>query len=168
MVPALSFVGHHNSGKTTLLVKVIGHLTFWGITTAVIKHSHHDLELVADKDSERLYQAGSKLVYLASPQMSLRYRREEPARDLGDIYAEVRGSADLVITEGYKTGPYPKIEVLRQASGGVLPNLSNLIARVSDQPIDDQLPLFSFDQDLEVARFIVEHFNLKPPSAKAT
>jgi molybdopterin-guanine dinucleotide biosynthesis protein B len=160
LVPAISFVGHHNSGKTTLLVKVIRHLSSWNISTVVIKHSQHGFDLPADKDSERLYQAGSRLVYASSPSMSLRYRRENTERDLSDLYMEVKGYADLVITEGYKTGPYPKIEVVRQATGDLLPNLPHLIARVSDQPINDQTPLFSFDQDLEVARFIVERFHL--------
>lgn len=160
LVPAVSFVGHHNSGKTTLLVKVIGHLTSWNISTAIIKHSHHDFDLLPDKDSERLYHAGSNLVYLSSPSMSLRYRREDLPRDLNDIYMEVKGSLDLVITEGYKSGPYPKIEVMRQATGGLLPGLSNLIARVSDQILQDDIPLFNFDQDLEVARFIVKRFSL--------
>lgn len=140
------------------MVKVIRHLSAWNIRTVVIKHSQHGFDLPADKDSERLYQAGSELVYASSPSMSLRYRRESMERDLSDIYLEVEGYADLVITEGYKTGPYPKIEVVRQATGDLLPNLFNLIARVSDEPINDRIPLFSFDQDREVARFIVERF----------
>lgn len=161
MVSAISFVGHHNSGKTTLLVKVIRHLSSWHIRTAVIKHSQHDFDLPVEKDSERLFEAGSRLVYASSPRMSLRYRREGEERDLSDIYAEVSGEVDLVITEGYKTGPYPKIEVVRQATGNILPNLPNLIARVSDQPIGDKITCFGFDQDMEIARFIVDRFKLQ-------
>lgn len=160
MVPAISFVGHHNSGKTTLLVKVIRHLSSWDIRTAVIKHSQHGFDLPVEKDSERLFEAGSGLVYASSPHMSLRYRREGEERNLGDIYDEVKEQVDLVITEGYKTGPYPKIEVVRQATGDLLPNLNNLIARVSDQPTDDCITCFGFDQDLEIARLIVEQFKL--------
>lgn len=161
MIPAISFVGHHNSGKTTLLVKVIRHLSSWHIRTAVIKHSQHGFDLPVEKDSERLFEAGSGLVYASSPRMSLRYRREDKERDLSDIYAEVSGEVDLVITEGYKTGPYPKIEVVRQATGDILPNLPNLIARVSDQPIDDAITCFGFNQDMEIARFIVDRFKLQ-------
>lgn len=160
MVPAISFVGHHNSGKTTLLVKVIRHLTLWNIRTAVIKHSQHGFDLPVEKDSERFYQAGSGLVYASSPKMSLRYRRERIERNLGDIYDEVKVDADLVITEGYKTGPYPKIEVVRQATGDLLPDLPNLIGRVSDRQVNDGIPCFGFDQDLEIARFIVDRFRL--------
>ncbi len=160
MVPAISFVGHHNSGKTTFLVKVIRHLTAWKIRTAVIKHSQHDFDLPLEKDSERLFKAGSELVYASSPHMSLRYRRESEERNLREIFAEIEGEVDLVITEGYKTGPYPKIEVVRQATGGFLADLTDLVARVSDHPGDDGITSFGFDQDLEIARFIVERFKL--------
>jgi len=160
VVPAISFVGHHNSGKTTFLVRVIRHLNALNIRTAVIKHSQHSFDLPLEKDSERLFDAGSALVYASSPRMSLRYRRETEERHLADIFAEVKGAADLVITEGYKTGPYPKIEVVRQAVGDFLPNLNNLVGRVSDRPSGDDIPCFGFDQDMEVARFIVEQFKL--------
>jgi len=160
LVPVISFVGHHNSGKTTLLVKVIHNLTLWNIRTAVIKHSQHGFHVPEEKDSERLFHAGAGLVYASSPNMSLLYRREDNERDLKDIYDEVKAYADLVITEGYKTGPYPKIEVVRQATGGIIADLPNLIARVSDCQIDDQFPCFGFDEDVAIARFVAQRLGL--------
>jgi molybdopterin-guanine dinucleotide biosynthesis protein B len=160
LVPVVSFVGHHNSGKTTVLVKVIHHLTLWNIRTAVIKHSQHGFDLPLEKDSERLFHAGAGLVYASSPHMSLRYRREDSERDLKDIYDEVKAYADLVITEGYKTGPYPKIEVVRQATGDLIADLPNLIARVSDYKIDGPYPCFGFDEDVAIASFIARRFRL--------
>ena len=69
MVPVVSFVGRSNSGKTTLLEKVIRALKLRGYRVAVIKHSHHDFDLdQTGKDTWRFAQAGSDAVVISSPQ----------------------------------------------------------------------------------------------------
>lgn len=76
MVPVIAFVGRHNSGKTTLLCRIIGRLQERRIECAVIKHSHH-LLTPDSYDSGKLYAAGAKQVYLSTPQETLIYLREE-------------------------------------------------------------------------------------------
>lgn len=144
------------------MVKIIQHLTDHDIRTAVIKHSHHGFDLPADKDTERFFRAGSNAVYAASPNMSLLYRREKEERELECLCQEVSHEVDLIITEGYKSKHYPKIEVVRQATGGLLTNLTNLIGRVADYEIKEEIPCFGFSEDEAIARFIINRLRISP------
>jgi molybdopterin-guanine dinucleotide biosynthesis protein B len=159
MVPIVSFVGRHNSGKTTVLTGVIRHLEREGIKTAVIKHAHHSLSIQPITDSDRLFDAGAGAVYVTSPDISIHYSRHIE-ESLYDIYEKVSDGVDLVITEGFKTEATKKIEVIRQEIDSEPLPLDNLIARVCDFNVAHQVPEFAFDQHKEIADFIIETFKL--------
>lgn len=75
---------------------------------------------------------------------------------------EVSPEVDLIITEGYKSKHYPKIEVVRQATGGLLTNLTNLIGRVADYELKDDIPCFGFHEDEAIAGFIIDRLKISP------
>jgi molybdopterin-guanine dinucleotide biosynthesis protein B len=160
MVPIVSFVGRHNSGKTTILSGVIEYLGREGINTAVIKHASHSLSIQPVTDSDRLFDAGARTVYVTSPDTSIHYSRHDNEKNLYDIYEEVFNGVDLVITEGYKKELTKKIEVIRSEISSEPLQLENLIARVCDFHVDHEVPEFAFDQYKEIADFLIETFQL--------
>lgn len=112
--PAIAFVGYQNSGKTTLVEKIISRLAHRGLRVGSIKHHGHkgfDIDQPG-KDSWRHAQAGSRHVGLISPDQYAEYARTEgevPVTDLLARYTDV----DVVIVEGYKTAGLPSIVVAR-------------------------------------------------------
>ena len=116
VVPAIAFIGYQNSGKTTLVEKVIAELTRRGLRVGSLKHhGHHGFDIdVPAKDTWRHHQAGSKHVGLICATRWAEYAdtREEdemPARELLSRYSDV----DVVIIEGYKTEGFDNIVVAR-------------------------------------------------------
>ena len=113
MIPVVSFVGHSNSGKTTLLEKVIRELKIRGCRVAIIKHTHHDFEIDRPgKDTWRLAQAGGDIVVLASANKLTIVERLDEELALDEISALFKAKVDIVLTEGYKNGNTPKILVV--------------------------------------------------------
>lgn len=159
MAPIISFVGKHNSGKTTLLAGIVSILEQQGIKTAVVKHASSGLDLTGERDSDRLFQAGATQVYAASPGLSLLYRRENDVK-LETIYHQIGDDVDLVISEGFKTEAFPKIEVLRKEISTSILNIDNVVARVADFPLEGSIPCFNFNQQKEIASFILGYFGL--------
>jgi len=163
MVPVISVVGRSDAGKTTLLEKLIGELSGRGYRVAVIKHhAHGDFDLdVPGKDSWRLSHAGSAVVAIASPTKLALIRQLDKEWSLGEIAALVP-DADIVLTEGYKGGTAPKIEVSRRAvSRELLCSPNELVAIAADHLFDLDVPQFDLDDavglaDLLEARFLVQ------------
>lgn len=115
-VPAIAFIGYQNSGKTTLVEKVIAELTRRGLRVGSLKHhGHHGFDIdVPAKDTWRHHQAGSKHVGLICATRWAEYADtrevdEMPARELLSRYNDV----DVVIIEGYKTEGFDNIVVAR-------------------------------------------------------
>ncbi|MGS0764194.1 molybdopterin-guanine dinucleotide biosynthesis protein B [Syntrophomonas curvata] len=159
MAPIISFVGKHNSGKTTLLAAIVSILERQGIKTAVVKHASSGLDLTGERDSDRLFQAGASLVCAVSPGLSLLYRRENNVK-LETVYRQISKDVDLVISEGFKTEAFPKIEVLRKEISTSILNIDNVVARVADFPLEGPTPCFAFSQQKEIANFILGYFGL--------
>lgn len=112
--PAIAFVGYQNSGKTTLVEKVISRLSQRGVRVGSVKHhGHKGFEIdQPGKDSWRHAQAGSRHVGLISPDAYAEYARtkdEVPITDMLTRYTDV----DAVIVEGYKAAGLPSIVVAR-------------------------------------------------------
>lgn len=160
MLPIISFVGKHNSGKTTFLCGVIKELSMLGVRTAVIKHASSDLSISPLNDSEKLFNAGARNVYASSPEVSIKYQRYEQEKNLEEICSEVSDGVDLIITEGYKKEPYYKIEVMRKDITSRSMYLDNTIAMVSDFELETDLALFTFRQTREMAEFIISFLAL--------
>ncbi|MGI6413899.1 MAG: molybdopterin-guanine dinucleotide biosynthesis protein B [Syntrophomonadaceae bacterium] len=162
MVPIISFVGRHNSGKTHLLTRIIPELSKRGITTAVIKHAHHKVNITGNKDSELLFTAGAKMVYTASPDITILYQRTGNEKTLEEMRREIGGGVHLVITEGYKNEDIPKIEVLRKEISTIPLELNNVIARVADFNLNSEVPVFDFTQGEEIAAFLLQRLKVRP------
>jgi molybdopterin-guanine dinucleotide biosynthesis protein B len=130
-------VGWSGSGKTTLLEYLVGQLAARGLRVNVIKHSHHDLILEPPhKDSARLRFAGAAEVMVASP---FRYAIVHELRGateptLAEQVARL-APGDLVLVEGFKWDPVPKLEVYRPTLGQapLYPNDPHIVAVASDQ-----------------------------------
>ena len=111
----MSIVGKSGSGKTTLLERLLPELRRRGLRVGVLKHHHHMSSFdTPGKDTYRLAEAGAELVVGASPVQVAVFHRTEGSADLDAVIATHFADVDLVLTEGYKRGAYPKIEVHRR------------------------------------------------------
>jgi molybdopterin-guanine dinucleotide biosynthesis protein B len=152
----ISIVGKSHSGKTTLLEKLIAELKRRGYRVAIIKHSHHKDDLdVAEKDTWRFTKAGSELSAINSLDHLAIYRHMDKYFEPQDIASFIRWDYDILLTEGFKGSNYPKIEVHRAEQGKDLvsdPKL--LLAVVTDEPLDVNVPQFSRDDVSGIADII--------------
>jgi len=156
MQAIISFVGKSSSGKTTLLEKVIAELKSRGYKVAIIKHSHHKDDLdTAAKDTWRFTQAGTELSAINSLDHLAIYRRMDSFFDPQDIANFVLWDYDILLTEGFKGSNYPKIEVHRAEQGKeLLTDPKLLLAVVTDEPLDINVPQFSRDNIRGIADII--------------
>ncbi|MFC1873586.1 molybdopterin-guanine dinucleotide biosynthesis protein B [Chloroflexota bacterium] len=148
MQPIISVVGKSDSGKTTMLAGLIGELKQRGYKMAVIKHSSEEFELdIASKDTWRFSQAGSEVSAISSGHKLAIFRKlpqdltvKELARFMGQDY-------DLILTEGFKQSKNYKIEVHRKEQGaGLLSPQQQLLAVVTDEPLDVTVPQFTREE----------------------
>ncbi len=138
----MAFVGGHESGKTTLIVELVPWLTARGLRVGTIKHSSKDAEDdVAGKDSHLHATSGAAVSAFVTParETARRFGQEER---LDDLLARDFADCDLVLVEGFKFLPMPKIEVTRARAAR--PRIEGALARVSDQPPEDDLPTHAF------------------------
>lgn len=158
--PVLSIVGTSGSGKTTLLEKLIAELERRGYRVGVIKHHPHPgLETdVPGKDTWRLAQAGAMEVVLATPEWLVHRRRMEGDPPLSEVVTAMY-DVDLILVEGYKRAPGPKIEVNRRAhQPALISPREDLVAVVSDQRFEVAVPQFGLEDVVGLADWIEEEF----------
>lgn len=168
--PLFGVVGWKNSGKTTLMTRLIAELARRGYAVSVIKHAHASFEIDhAGRDSFKMREAGACQVALSSP------KRFALMRELGDTpemsFAEVlayAGPCDLVLVEGFKREAFPKIEIRRDGATSRHPlqgEFPQIVAIASDRPDQekDKLPIFQLDDIGGMADFIVAHRGLRQP-----
>lgn len=159
MVPIVSIVGVSGSGKTTLLEKVTGELVKRGYSVGVIKHDAHDFEIDREgKDSWRHKKAGASAVIVSSPRkfaLVKDVKKEWPPERLAKLLSE---DVDIVVTEGYKKGPFPKIEVVRKEASSKTVSKENLIAVASDLKIKGRFKRFGLNDFKGIADLIEERF----------
>jgi molybdopterin-guanine dinucleotide biosynthesis protein B len=162
MPPVVSIVGKSKSGKTTLMEKLIGELKSRGYRVATIKHTPQKLTFdEPGKDSWRHTQAGSEATLISSPDkmvlikpLSSDLSLEQIARLLGEDY-------DIILTEGFRRGDAPKIEVHRQQAGPPLASLRKLIAIATDEPLETKTRQFSLEDVKGLADLLEKGF-IKP------
>jgi molybdopterin-guanine dinucleotide biosynthesis adapter protein len=133
------FAGWSGSGKTTLIEQVIAHLAADGVRVALIKHAHHSFDIDhIGKDSHRHREAGATEVMISSGKRWAIMHELRGAPELSLAHALERLSpCDLVLIEGYKREPLPKLEVWRSAVGKPLlfPEDEHIIALATDDPL---------------------------------
>jgi molybdopterin-guanine dinucleotide biosynthesis protein B len=169
MIPVISIVGHTNSGKTTLLERLIPELVSKGYRVGAVKHHFHgDFDIDREgKDSWRLARAGAGAVALCSPVRLAVIRKVEERVPVEEI-VRLLGEVDIVVTEGFKQGPWPKIEVIRAAQGlePLCGPADHLIAIVSDREQGLGVPRFEPDDIQPLAVFIETEFLLPERRAR--
>ncbi len=163
-VPVVSVVGRSNVGKTTLLEKLIAELKRRGYRVGTVKHYAHGFEIDRPgKDTWRHAQAGSDVVVISGPERLAMIARA-PELALDEIVRRMPVSVDIVLTEGYKKGDKPKIEVSRAACGrGLLSSDRELLAVATDQPLDTTAPQYSLEDVSGLADLLVQRL-LDDPS----
>ena len=133
------FAGWSGSGKTTLIEQVIAHLATDGVRVALIKHAHHSFDVDhVGKDSHRHREAGAGEVMISSGKRWAIMHELRGAPELSLAEALERLSpCDLVLVEGYKREPLPKLEVWRSALGKSLlfPTDPLIVALATDDPL---------------------------------
>lgn len=161
MPPIVSIVGHSQSGKTTLVEKLIREMLARGYRLATIKHTHHNITPdETEKDSWRHLQAGSAVAVLSSPDKVILTKPVAEA-SLDDIVRLLGEDYDLILAEGFKHDNAPKIEVHRKDVGPLLTDLTKLFAIVSDEPLDTGTRQFAHDDVSRLADLLEEGF-IKP------
>ena len=156
MRPIISIVGKSKAGKTTLLEGLIIELERRGYKLAVIKHAGDDFELdKVGKDSWRLSQAGSGVVAISSSHKLVVIKQMERDQSPRELSGFIGWDYDLMLTEGFRQGDNPKIEVHRKEQGKELLCLpQQLLAVVTDEPLDVDVPQFSPDEIQRLADLI--------------
>ncbi|AHE99107.1 molybdopterin-guanine dinucleotide biosynthesis protein B [Thioalkalivibrio paradoxus] len=177
-IPLLGFAAWSGAGKTTLLTRLLPVLRASGLEIAMIKHAHHDFDIDhPGKDSYVLRQAGASQMLVASSRRWALMVETPPDREsdpaLGELVARIdRRRADLILVEGFKREPIPKVEIHRPALGKPLlcTGDPNIIAVATDQPeaVPQGIPVLALGEVREIAAFIGARFQLpglaKPPA----
>ncbi len=136
----LGLAGWSGAGKTTLLTALLPLLTAQGLRVSTIKHTHHGVDLdKPGKDSFRHREAGAHEVMVASAaRWALLHEHDGPEPSLDDLLARMT-PVDLVLVEGFKSSPIPKLEVYRAALGKppLWPGRDDILAVASDAPLPD-------------------------------
>jgi molybdopterin-guanine dinucleotide biosynthesis protein B len=165
-LPLVGFVAYSGTGKTTLLEKVIPELRAMHLRIGLIKHAHHDFDIdIPGKDSWRLRQAGATQVMVASRKRWALITEHDLTRDEPNLQELLRQLdttlLDLVLVEGFKHEPFPKIELRRSEleRPEIHPEDPHVIAVAHDAPehYHCPLPLLDINQPRQIARFIVTH-----------
>ena len=108
----ISIVGKSNSGKTTLIEKLVPVLSKKGYKVATIKHDAHSFEIDKEgKDTYRHKKAGAKAVIISSSEKVALIKDVYKEADLDDLTMLLPDDIDIILTEGYKRSNMPKIEV---------------------------------------------------------
>jgi molybdopterin-guanine dinucleotide biosynthesis protein B len=162
MIPIVSIVGKSGSGKTTLIEKLIAELTLRGFRVATIKHNRHGFDIDHEgKDSWRHKHAGAVATVVASPGLAALIEDTPKDYDLAEIRDRYIKNADIILAEGFKINPHPKIEVYRtelRRERLCCPG-DNLIALVGDRPLAAaEVPCFDRDDAAGIADLIAERF----------
>jgi len=169
MMPVVSIVGKSKAGKTTLIERLVVELKQRGYRVATIKHSSRDFELdQPGKDSWRHIQSGSDAVVISSPQKLAMIRPQDHDATIEELLLLLGPDFDIVLAEGFKKGSALKIEVHRKELGeGLLLSPKELIAIVSDEPLEANAPQFSWEDISGIASFIEEKIISKWPAEEA-
>lgn len=156
---AFGVVGWKNNGKTTLVVRLVEHLTRQGLRVSTVKHAHHEVELdQPGKDSWRHREAGAQEVVVATSRRFAIIHELRGAAEPGldELLARL-APCDLALVEGFKRFPHPKIEVHRRERGTPLLAREDptIVALATDEPFPElDLPQLHLDDIEGVAALI--------------
>lgn len=155
-IPIVSFVAYSGTGKTTFLERLIPKLKARGLKIAIVKHDGHRFEIDHEgKDSDRFTKAGADVTGLISSEKAV--LMENRQTDPEDFLKKIDG-VDLILTEGFKQGPWPKIMLHRKGSGKPMPLLpEECLAVISDAEVMDCENLFTLEETEKTADFLFRY-----------
>ncbi len=157
---AIAIVGNSGAGKTTLLERLIPALMRNGLRVGVVKHDAHRFDIDhPGKDSHRLTAAGADTMVITSASMLAVVKRHAASPPIEELIERYFGDVDLVLVEGFRGSSLPKIEVHRKAFRSALicrgeRNDPGLIAVVSDEPLDLDVPVLDLNDPEAIAEYI--------------
>ena len=159
------FAGWSGSGKTTLIEKLIPRFVKLGLRVSLIKHAHHTFDVdQPGKDSYRHRQAGAgEIMVTSSRRWVMMHELRGAAEPTFEEQIRHFSPCDVLLVEGFKHAPIPKLEVWRAQTGEPLlhPNDPHIVAVASDTQVDTALPVLPLDDDVLVSRFILAHLKLQ-------
>jgi molybdopterin-guanine dinucleotide biosynthesis protein MobB len=159
MIPIISIVGSSKSGKTTLIEQLIPELIKRGYRVATIKHHGKDFHIDhRGKDSWRHKEAGAHTVVISSPQKVALIEDASHDHSPDELANRFIQGVDIVIAEGFKRAKHPKVEVFRKGvhPHPLAPELENVIAVVSDDPLQLNIPCLNLNDISGIADVIEE------------
>lgn len=162
--------GFSGSGKTTLLEQMIPAFVLEGLKVSVIKHAHHHFDVdQPGKDSYRHREAGASEVLISGGERwVLMHELRGGAEPALEQLLKQFSPCDIVLVEGYKNEPIPKLEVHRAASGRPLlyPNDPDIVAVATDEALDTALPQVDVNHPEAVAYFIMRYLGFNVEEAR--
>lgn len=160
-IPMIGFAAYSGTGKTTLITQILRELKTQGYRVCVIKHDAHRFEIDREgKDSWRFTQAGADMTILSSPEKTAVIEQRE--RSFSQLVAMAH-DVDLILVEGYKQEPIPRIGICRKATGKGLPHpAGHYIAVVTDDDSihTEGIPCFSLEDIPGITAFIKAYTKL--------
>jgi len=165
-VKVVAFVAKSNTGKTTLLEQVIRELKNRGYKVGAIKHDAHSFNIDhPGKDSHRLTEDGADTMLITSQEKLALIKKHETSPPLEELVATYFSDMDIVLTEGFKMSPLPKIEVHRQERSPTLLCRGEhhdpmLVAVVSDEALNLDVPVLDLNDIKAVTDFVERTFLL--------
>jgi molybdopterin-guanine dinucleotide biosynthesis protein B len=151
-------IGWKNSGKTSLMERLVAEITGRGFSVSTVKHVHHDVDLdQPGKDTYRHRQAGAREVVLASAdRLAILVEHRGPEPELPAVLARM-APVDLILVEGYKRDAHPKVEVWRAETGHPLIQPGDPLVRAvaTDATLSLPVPVLDLNDTRAVADFIL-------------
>jgi len=165
--PAVSFIAHSGTGKTTLLTALISELKARGYKVGAIKHDAHRFEIDhPGKDSHRLTAAGADSMLISSANKLALVKQHSRSPEIEELIAEYFPDVDLVLVEGFKQSGLPKIELYRNGHNSDLicrgeKNDSSLLAVATDSELTLDVPQLDLNNPAEICDFVLEAFRIQ-------
>jgi molybdopterin-guanine dinucleotide biosynthesis protein B len=158
-VKVIGIVGWSGSGKTTLLTGLIPLLRAKGLSVSTVKHTHHGFDMDRPgKDTYRHREAGAREVLVAAgTRWALLHEVIGPEPGLPDLLTRLE-PVDLVLVEGFKSHPFPKLEVHRPALGKppIWPEQPDIVAIASDGSISADRPILPLNDHAAIAAWLLD------------
>lgn len=157
--PALSFIGWSGAGKTTLLTRLVPELRARGLRVGVVKHTsdRHPLHKSAS-DTAKYARTGPAFVAYATPAGVQLTVPEPPSNALPRLLGHFAEDVDVVLVEGWKDGPLPKVEVWREEHGPLLapahPETLAVVTDAAEAPLPEGVRRFGTNEVQGLAVFV--------------
>jgi molybdopterin-guanine dinucleotide biosynthesis protein B len=159
MPPIVSIVGKSESGKTTLLEKLIAELKSRGYKVATVKHAPNESSFdEPGKDSWRHVQAGSEAAVISSSDKLILIKPLKKEASLEQLAYLLGEDYDIILAEGFSRSDTPKIEVHRKQAGPLLRNSRKRIAIATDEPLDTKARQFALEDVKGLADLLEKGF----------